>query len=262
MSWHAKKSPMGFVRIRAGSAMLTVLFASSLCSASQNARFRDRHSLREHETAQPKSVGKDGVAGEARKIEPKAVELQADVLTDRWQPARGGLRFLLEITNGSESTVSIYDPSDVMNIQLTNEAGFPVALPSVPSLLFINTADRRETRARLDRDRPFVFDGPSERELPPGVKTIEDVDDRGFVTLDPGERFWVHARITHVIANPQEVSQHRAKFIQENPGLAPPPPPASAVDRGSYLLRVSLPLVQQGGVGVTLQSKKIPIGLE
>lgn len=256
MSWQTRRSLTGsYVRFEA--AVLTMLFAGSLCCAIQNPRFKDRHRLVEHGAAQSEPAKDIVDSGNARNI-----KLKVDVLTDRWQVARGGLRFLLEITNESDSTVEIYDPSEMVSIQLTNEAGYPIALPAVPPLCLINTADPEGTRASLDRDRPYVIEGVPDRGLPPDVKTVLDVVDHSYVSLSPGERFWVPVRITRVIANPKEAPKHRADFLRENPGSAPPRPAASAVGRGSYLLRVSLPLVQRGGRGSTVRSKKIPIGLE
>lgn len=206
---------------------------------------------------QPVASKEEGVSEQGEQV-----GRTAELLTDERQDVRNGLRFVIEIKNDSETPMKIYDPSDVLSFELTDDSGHPVALPPVPSLALINTGDPDGTRARLDRDRPYSIDRLPERALPPGVKAVDDRDEDGYVSLGPGERLRISVRITRVVANPKEYSRERAEFVRNNPQTAPPPPQAVAIPAGSYTLRVYLPLAENDRTSVSLRSESIRIELE
>jgi hypothetical protein len=182
----------------------------------------------------------------------------------RIQDVEDGLLFQVEVSNTSSAPVSLYDPSDVMDISLVGDEGFPSALPPPHPMLMIEGGDRKKMRAMLDQKRSFTVVAASGADLTEGTKTLADLNSAGEILLPPGAKFVMTVRISKILADAAAfIAAQREHAAKADPQAAPPPDPETQpIPHDRYAVRVLIPFVSNGKpIGRFLISNEIKVDL-
>jgi hypothetical protein len=177
---------------------------------------------------------------------------------------KDGLLFNIDVLNVSSAPVSLYDPSDVMDISLVGGDGFPAALPPVTPMLSIAGGDRKKMREQLDQKRAFALVAAS-MAVPAGAKTLADLNAAGEVVLDPGGKLVMTLRITRILEDPAKfIADQKLYAAKPEPKGAPPPEPETqSIRPDRYMIRVLIPFVSNGkAMGRYLISSELKVDLK
>lgn len=136
-----------------------------------------------------------GAAPAGNPLKAIRVELEAESK----QSGAVGLRFLLIFTNTGSGAVHVQDPDDAIQVELVDDKGWPVRLPSAAPAALINT--RTAPGPHKNPPKLLTLEPGGQHRAPIQIREVETGEPVKRVPLAPGT-YTARLRVLLVAADP------------------------------------------------------------